>query len=251
MDMGRMIPNKSRFGTSKGARSKKAPARTPATRTDSRKRLPFPERKELIVEKAAEFFAEFGFNATTRELADSLKITQPLLYKYFKTKEDLIEHVYKRVFLDVWDAYWDDLLVDRTRPIQDRLVDFYIRYTDVIMNRAWMRIYLFAGLKDVGITSSYIKLVEERIIRRIAIEVCLSKDIRLTARNEHRFLEVAWNLQGSIFYYGVRKYAYGLQPRVEKITLIRDAVNIYIKGWPEAAAAEPRDTSLPSSSGGI
>jgi AcrR family transcriptional regulator len=235
MATGRVISKKAKLGKTEGTRSKKAPSRTPASPTDKRKRLPFPERKGLIVEKAAEFFAEFGFDATTRELAVRLKITQPLLYKYFKTKEDLVEHVYKSVFLDVWDAYWDSLLVDRTRPIRDRLIDFYTRYTDVIMNRGWMRIYLFAGLKDVGITSSYIKLVEERIIRRIAIEVCLSKNIRLTARNEHRFLEVAWNLQGSIFYYGVRKYAYGLQPHVEKITLIRDAVNIYIKGWPEAA----------------
>jgi AcrR family transcriptional regulator len=196
------------------------------------KRLPFEQRRKLIVRKAAEFFAEFGFAATTRELAGRLGTTQPLLYKYFETKKDLVDEVYKSVFLEVWDDSWDDLLVDRTRPIVERLVEFYERYTDVIMNRGWMRIYLFAGLRDVGITSSYIRLLEERVIRRIAVEICASHGIELSKENEAHYIEVAWSLQGSIFYYGVRKYAYGLAPRTEKEFVIRNAVEIYVSSWP-------------------
>jgi AcrR family transcriptional regulator len=201
------------------------------------KRLPFDQRRLLIVKKAAEFFAESGFGATTRELALHLGTTQPLLYKYFKGKEDLIGEVYKSVFLDVWDDCWDELLVDRSRPIEDRLIDFYVRYTEVIMNRSWMRVYLFAGLKNVGITSSYIRLVEERVIRRIAIEICAAKGVTLTKLNQARYIEIAWSLQGSIFYYGVRKHAYGLDPHVDKNGLIEDAVRIYVKAWPTADAS--------------
>lgn len=197
------------------------------------KRLPFDQRQKLIVRKAAEFFAEFGFGATTRELAEHLGTTQPLLYKYFKTKEDLINEVYKSVFLDVWDNSWDELLVDRSRPIDDRLIEFYSRYTDVIMNRGWMRMYLFAGLKNVWITSSYIRLVEERVIGRIAIEVCAARNIPLSKEVEARHIEIAWSLQGSIFYYGVRKYAYGLSPKIDKNLVIRDTVRIFVASWPE------------------
>ncbi len=224
---------------SSGGRSGSA---KPSARSASQKtkRLPFEQRRKLIVKKAAEFFAESGFAATTRELADHLGTTQPLLYKYFKTKKDLVDEVYKSVFLDVWDDSWDDLLIDRSRPVEERLVEFYARYTDVIMNRGWMRIYLFAGLRDVGITSSYIRLLEERIIRRIAVEICTAYGIEFSTDNEAHYIEIAWSLQGSIFYYGVRKYAYGLAPRTDKDFVIRNTVNIYVKAWPhEMAATRP------------
>jgi AcrR family transcriptional regulator len=196
------------------------------------KRLPFEQRRKIIIMKAIEFFAEFGFAATTRELAERLGTTQPLLYKYFETKKELVDEVYRSVFLEVWDDSWDDLLVDRTRPIVERLVEFYARYTDVIMNRSWMRIYLFAGLRDVGITSSYIRLLEERIIRRITVEICASHGIELSKDNEDHYIEIAWSLQGSIFYYGVRKCAYGLSPRTQKEFIIRNAVEIHVSAWP-------------------
>ena len=220
------------------SRPKKSGLRDALVRKQKTKRLPFDQRRKLFVRKAAEFFAEFGFGATTRELGQHLGTTQPLLYKYFKTKEDLIDEVYKSVFLDVWDSQWDEILADRSRAVEDRLIDFYILYTDAIMNRGWMRIYLFAGLKNVGITSSYIKLVEERVIRRIATEICSARDIKLTKGTEDRYIEIAWSLQGSIFYYGVRKYAYDLSPRAEKNVLIRDTVAIYCAGWPRQITRE-------------
>lgn len=215
-------------GQKPAAKRMRAPSRSSRTTT----RLPFEERRRLIVKKAAEFFAESGFSATTRELAGHLGTTQPLMYKYFKGKEELIDEVYRSVFLDVWSDHWDELLVDRTQSIEDRLIEFYISYTDVIMNRGWMRMYLFAGLKNVGITSSYIRLVEERVIRRIAIEACFAREVVFDSSNEARYLEIAWALQGSIFYYGVRKHAYGLDPHVDKNSLIRDTVHIFLGSWP-------------------
>ncbi|MBY3064778.1 TetR/AcrR family transcriptional regulator [Rhizobium laguerreae] len=199
-------------------------------------RFPFEQRREMILKKAIDMFAERGFDATTRELATHLGTTQPLLYKYFKTKDELIQEVYRRVFLDVWDTAWDEILVDRTRPIQERLIDFYQSYTNVIMNRGWMRIYLFAGLKNVGITSSYIRLVEERVIRRIAMEICASHGVQITKDSEARYMEIAWSLQGSIFYYGVRKYAYELDPGVPRDTVINDVVRIFVGSWPDTSA---------------
>jgi AcrR family transcriptional regulator len=223
------VPSRKNGGGTTKARS--SPQKT--------KRLPFGQRRKLIVTKAIEFFAEFGFAATTRELAERLGTTQPLLYKYFETKKELVDEVYKSVFLEVWDDSWDDLLVDRTKPIVERLVEFYARYTDVIMNRGWMRIYLFAGLRDVGITSSYIRLLEDRIIRRIAVEICASHGIELSKDNEDHYFEIAWSLQGSIFYYGVRKFAYGLAPRTEKEFVIRNAVEIYVSAWPRRMPEAP------------
>ena len=61
--------------------------------------MPPGEREAQIVAEAVRFFAETGFEGQTRELAARLGITQPLLYRYFPTKEAL--------FLAVLDLHLD------------------------------------------------------------------------------------------------------------------------------------------------
>lgn len=195
-------------------------------------RKPFEERRAEIVRKAASFFAQFGFDATTRELATWLGTTQPLMYRYFPSKSALIEEVYEAVFLQSWDTKWDATIADRSRPLQDRLCDFYNGYTDAIMHPEWMRIYLFAGLKGVDITRLYIARVEARIIRPIVTEMCAETGIIVTSENEPRLLELAWSLQGGIFYYGVRKFVYDTPVHEEKRAMIAAAVDVYVRSWP-------------------
>ena len=62
-----------------------------------RRRLPSDERRREFVTRAVEFFAEEGFESSTRGLAKRLGVTQPLLYRYFPSKEDLIQEVYETV----------------------------------------------------------------------------------------------------------------------------------------------------------
>ena len=48
------------------------------------------ERRMAIVEAATELFAAKGFRGTTtRELANNVGVTEPVLYQHFKTKNDL------------------------------------------------------------------------------------------------------------------------------------------------------------------
>src|SRR5215213_8212708 len=78
-------------------------------------------------------------------LARRLGVTQPLLYRYFPSKDDLIKEVYRTVYLDPLETGWEQLLVDRSRPLRDRLLEFYRTYTDAIFTRKWLRIYLYSG----------------------------------------------------------------------------------------------------------
>ena len=63
-----------------------------------RRRLSPTVREQQIVDEAIQFFAEVGFGGRTRELAKRIGITQPLLYRYFPTKEELIDRVFDEVF---------------------------------------------------------------------------------------------------------------------------------------------------------
>src|SRR5665213_1630962 len=134
-----------------------------------RKRMQPQDRARHIVEEAVKFFAEHGFEGQTRELARRAGITHPLLYRYFPTKDALIERVYKEVYLGRWKPEWDALLNDETVPFRERHIHFYRDYSKATGNYEWMRIFMFAGLKGVNITRRYLALIRRRVILPIAM----------------------------------------------------------------------------------
>src|SRR5260370_36230851 len=64
-----------------------------------RRRLDPEDREREIVDGAVAFFAEGGFDGGLRDLAKRLGITHQQLFRYFPTKEALIERVYKEMYL--------------------------------------------------------------------------------------------------------------------------------------------------------
>ena len=142
-------------------------ARPKASRTTAkrpRRRLSPSDRRRQIIDGAIAYFAEVGFDGGTRELAKRLGVTQPLIYRYFPSKDDLIRQVYDDVYLGRWRSEWESLISDRSVPLRDRLVAFYERYTEVIFASEWLRIYLFSGLRRPGINQWWISFVEEHIL---------------------------------------------------------------------------------------
>ena len=117
-----------------------------AQQATSKRRLSPDARRDMIVDAAVRYFAEVGFSGSTRDLAKRIGVTQPLLYKYFATKVELAEAVFARVYLDRLDPDWPRLLIDRTRPLEERLTTFYRAYTGAIFTYEWMRIFMWAGL---------------------------------------------------------------------------------------------------------
>ncbi len=91
------------------------------------------ERKHSIAEGAIRFFAEKGIDGQTRELAKRLGIPQPLLYRYFPSKEDLIEQVYEDLYLKRWKADWEYLIADRSLSIGERFRRFEKDYQKTIL----------------------------------------------------------------------------------------------------------------------
>jgi AcrR family transcriptional regulator len=184
-----------------------------ATRPKRRLRLPASQRRNAIIDGAVQFFAAHGFGGQTRDLANSLGVTQPLLYRYFPSKKDLIDAVYQRVFLSNWSLGWEAGLRDRRRPFQDRLIDFYSSYTATIFNYEWIRIYLFSGLAGESINRNYIDMLESRVLVTICKEFRFEHGVPESAPITPQELEIAWQAQGGLFYYGIRKFVYGIAPK--------------------------------------
>src|ERR1700751_1945401 len=208
--------------------SKKASVRR--TRLTQKRVSPDDRRKEFVA-KATEVFSEDGFGGGTRALARRLGVTQPLLYRYFPSKDDLIKEVYRTVYLEPLDQGWDGLLADRSRPLRDRLLEFYRGYTKGIFRRKWLRIYLYSGLNGLDINRWYVGIVRDKILTRIIRECRHDAGLPAQSKPTAPELELAWVFHSGIFYYGVRKYIYDSPVLEDKEQMICDALDAFLAGY--------------------
>jgi len=241
--------NKSRELAAQAAAVKPAPAKKPGAAPRARTRLGPRERERMIVDGAVRFFSEVGFTGQTRELSRRLEITQPLLYRYFPSKKALIDRVYKEVFLGNWDSGWEERLADRSRPLRERMIEFYNGYVRVLFTPEWIRLYMYSGLAGIGFNRRYIARFERLILKRIGIELRheFGAGRRANAPLKPAEMETIWQLHGGIFYYGVRRFIYGIGTHVDSKQMIEGAVDAFLatgRGLfaPAAAAVVPAVT---------
>ncbi|HTP82529.1 MAG TPA: helix-turn-helix domain-containing protein [Alphaproteobacteria bacterium] len=214
--------------------------RPPIAKAGTRQRLKPADRESMIVAGAVRFFAEVGFEGQTRELARRLGITQPLLYRYFPSKSALIERVYREFFVTRLDPQSEAELIDRSIPLRARLTRFYLAYARRTLTYEWVRIYMFSGLKGVGLNPRYQKLLRERVftpvIREIRAELGLPQPPERPLTDAE--FEHVYALHASIFYLGVRKWIYGMDPPEELEHGVANRVAAFLDGVPKIIAAK-------------
>lgn len=185
-------------------------------------------RKRVLLERAIEYFSEAGFDGGTRALAQRIGITQPLIYRYFPSKDELINEVYNAVYVSQWNDAWTTQLCDRSIPLRQRLTDFYNDYSRVVFNRTWMRIFFFAGLKGLDINTRYI----ERVISNLLLPICRESRAHLGIATDQPItdaeLELVWMMHGGIFYQGIREHVYGLPESIDHDRSARSAISMYM-----------------------
>lgn len=210
------------------------PALDAADTPPARRRLAPEDREHQILQAATAFFARKGFDASTRELASELGITQPLLYRYFPTKEALVDRVYEDVFVRRWNPEWEEWLADRSVPLPDRLKRYLKDYARFVLRGEWVRIFIYAGLSRGGINQKYLARLRERHFVVIARELRHSYGIRepLNAQDEDEEVELVWAMHSSVFYIGVRKWVYELPTPKNLERLIDMRVDTFIAGVP-------------------
>jgi AcrR family transcriptional regulator len=234
----------------KAAKSVSAKKRTervqPASSAPQRRRRLTPEdREKEIVDGAIQFFAEVGFDGGLRELARRLGITHQNLFRYFPTKDALIERVYEDVYLSRWNPEWEQMLHQPDRSLKARLTDFYTAYLRSIYRYDWVRIFVFAGLKGVGITQRYLTMVQNKAIAPLAIELrSLAGDayIRNSPPSPEE-LEIAWGLHGELFYLAIRRWIYRMPVQDDLNGIIENAIVGFLRGAPAAVRVAARSST--------
>ncbi|KAB1073479.1 TetR/AcrR family transcriptional regulator [Methylobacterium planeticum] len=200
----------------------------------ARRRLPAAQRERQIVEAAAQFFAEHGLGGQTRELARGLGITHSAIFRYFPTKEALLDRVYEHVYVQRWNPAWGGLVGDRSQPLEARILRFYREYAEKIFDYVWVRIFVFSGLKGYDIAPRYLGIIRERVIHPICAEV--RADLGLPSPDvvplTEREIEAAWAMHGKVFYLAIRKFVYGWPIPQDLSQTIADDVSVFLDGAP-------------------
>lgn len=195
------------------------------------RRLQPDQRREQIVVEAISFFSEYGIDATTRELSERLRVTESLLYRYFATKQQLLDVVYDRVFLGRLKPHWPKYVVDTKVPLQERMTKFYIEYYDAVMTREWVRLFVFAGLQGDNLNRRYIDQLERTIIAPLHAEIIAQARSKKGDKAKQPTMDDMWMLHGSIFYLGIREHVYGLSNASNRNRAIIDGVARLLKDY--------------------
>ena len=186
----------------------------------------------MIVAEAARYFAEHGFEGETRELARRIGVSHALIFRYFPTKQALIDRVYEEVFLRRWNPEWEEWLDDRRVPLGQRLRRFYDAYYRAVDDYEWIRIAEESAMRRVNIVERYLSLVRKRLIQRIATELRAHyklpppEVVPLTALE----LQLVWNFHAFIIYALISKYVYSVKMPLTADPAIDAQIDLFLAG---------------------
>lgn len=190
------------------------------------------DRERMILSEAAHFFAQHGFSAQIREIARELGISQGLIYRYFRSKSELIERVYEHVFLDRWNPEWERGLRDRSKPLEERLAWFYRSYLGAVDDPDWIRLSLYSGLSEYNLVRRYIETQVEDVLDVIAVESQVFRGAipeRAAVSDEYQ-KEMVWHLHSTFIYYLIRKHIFRTKATEDRELLVRIAVTDFLSG---------------------
>jgi AcrR family transcriptional regulator len=195
-----------------------------------RRNRPAEERTRELLDAALELFSSRGMSITIQSLADRVNVTQPLVHRYFPTKADLIAAICSQISEAHWDPLWHAVLTDRTRPLEERIPDFYESYLPHIYHSAWYRGFLYAALHDPRFAQIYLDKVERHLLFAIIDEVRGSFGFPAVDCIEphEREVELVWGMHSTLIFHGIRRYVYETRASHDVPTILRDQLQAFL-----------------------
>jgi AcrR family transcriptional regulator len=188
-----------------------------------------------MLEAAMGFFAENGFEASTRDLGRHLGVTQALLYKHFGSKEAFIAELMDLAFGDSRPSD-PAILEDPSRSLIDRLCDFY--RADTRSDGTRMRLFVRAGLAGWPLPArrgaQLTRSVFLPVIRALRKEAGLPDvDQKPMMRGER---ELAMMLHASIVFLGIREHVYRMPMPADRARIVHLYAETFVPGALSALA---------------
>jgi AcrR family transcriptional regulator len=189
-------------------------------------RMPQAERRAQILSKAFEYFSENGLSGQTRALAEACGVSQRLLYSVFPNKAALLTAVYEAEIAGPIRAIWFVLLKDRSKPVEQRVTEFYHEYYESILTRRWLRLFLHASLSEVTMAPTYIARIVTNLLEMMVDEAAHEAGLR-SPDDAALKQEIGWTLHGAVSHLAIRRHIYHDANPNEA----RNVINLHVKSF--------------------
>lgn len=182
-----------------------------------------------MLEGAGRFFARHGFGAPTRDLAKALGVTQALIYKYFASKDQLIEQCLDAA-LGASEA-GPALAVEPSSIAQD-LTAFYRAFV-ARATETRMRLFMRAGLDGLAWPTRHGHALTGQVFLPLIAALRQAADLpgfdaRPAMRGER---ELVMALHASMVFLGIRRHVYNM-PMPDSLD---DVVGLYVQSFLDGA----------------
>jgi AcrR family transcriptional regulator len=211
------------------ARRQKTPAAPAKKARRPTVRMPQAERRAQILSKAFEYFSENGLSGQTRALAEACGVSQRLLYSVFPNKAALLTAVYEAEIAGPIRAIWFVLLKDRSKPVEQRVTQFYEEYYEFILTRRWLRLFLHASLSEVTMAPTYIARIVTNLLETMVDEAAHEAGLR-SPDDPALKQEIGWTLHGAVSHLAIRRHIYGDANPSDTRNVIRLHVKSFLAG---------------------
>jgi len=216
----------SRLEITKKAPKQDSPEAPLGEAAEARRRYPALERRTQMMEAAAVVLARDGFTVSTRNLANTMGVTQALIYRHFGSKEQLIEATLDHALGGGVASGRPPDLSDARRSLEERLTAFYRRMV-ATATESRMRLFIRAGLdgrswpqrRGAVLTTK----VFEPIIESLRLEAGLPLPPHPPLMRGER--ELAMMLHASMVFLNIRRHVYGMPMPVS----LDDIVTLYVR----------------------
>ena len=184
----------------------------------------------MMTSAAVAFFAKKGLAAQTREFAKSIGVSHALIFKYFESKDNLLECVFREVFVDHWSPSWIEDLSDRSIPLRDRLISFYTQYLGIANDYNWIRIVFQASLADEDLTRRYINEYLAQALRTMAREIRVHNVCKDQSEPSEAEMEKVWVAHAAIVYFAIRKHIHETAVMADTDRFVRCVIDTILPG---------------------
>jgi AcrR family transcriptional regulator len=138
------------------------------------------DKRNAILSAAIQVFAERGLGAPTAAISSAAGIAEGSLFTYFKTKDELINVLYREIKLEVADAVMSGF--PRKQSVRHRLEHFWNGYVqwgvgNPKQQKVLKQVQVWAGLTDESKQAGFAPFIEFQRIAEDALTQRIYKDI--------------------------------------------------------------------------
>jgi AcrR family transcriptional regulator len=143
-------------------------------------RLKSEDKRNSILSAATEIFAERGLAAPTAAITAVAGIAEGTLFTYFRTKDELLNALYREIKLELADAMMSGF--PRKASVRHRLQHLWNRYVEwgianYKQHKVLRQMMVWEGLTDASKATGYAPFVEIETMAHDAVAQRIVKDL--------------------------------------------------------------------------